>query len=168
MGHDPKALFDPAYNLQASKAEIMAAYQQGKAQGLSGRDLTMFVARVAQRPAAEGIPQYGLAYDQIAGGQGPAPSGVSSSAPAEPPYPVPQRGEAPLSPLAELAATQQPGITSPQPADVAPLGQSSFEQALNATSIPFRTVEAALTANEFEGGLGEALTGRVFSYSEKH
>ena len=56
---------DPALQFKLMMPRIKAAYEQGVAMGLSGRDLAMHVGREAERPAESGVPRYGTAYDQI-------------------------------------------------------------------------------------------------------
>lgn len=58
---DPKVQFD------AMMPRIKAAYESGRAQGLSGAQLTVHIAREAERPAEANLPKYGVAYNQITG-----------------------------------------------------------------------------------------------------
>jgi len=60
---------DPALQFQLMMPRIAAAYNSGVAQGLSGRNLAMWIGKEAERPAAAAVPRYGVNYDAIVGGR---------------------------------------------------------------------------------------------------
>ncbi len=52
VGHTKQALLDPEYNTRLAAKELINYYKQGVSRGLKGSDLTAYVSRYGQRPAA--------------------------------------------------------------------------------------------------------------------
>lgn len=59
---------DPRVQFDTMMPRFVNAYRRGRAQGLDGAQLAVFIAREAERPVASALPRYGQAYDQIIAG----------------------------------------------------------------------------------------------------
>lgn len=59
--------YDPETQFRLMAPRIQAAYQQGVALGLTGRDLAMYTGYYAEKPAAGSEANYAYAYDVVTG-----------------------------------------------------------------------------------------------------